>query len=292
MRFHICWTMDCECTQPGVADPELGRNAVTGFTEILAAEGWRGTFFLIRRDLEALSELFAATAAAGHELGVHTHPDTVGYPSPYLGVYDADTQREIVEGTVAVFARGLGIVPCSCRPGFASANDATFPVLSACGMRQTSASMPGRLLTKLASNWAGAPLFAHYAHPHNRFLEGGLDLVEIPISVDWESMIWGGLHPQDLRVESTDARNHAFAIEKIMRRQVRENLPVKALVILTHNLFRYADSSDFRRETMRGMIATIRRCGAELGVDLVGSTVADIGAAYREAVPFQQGQGT
>lgn len=292
MKFHVCWTMDCECMQLGIADPALGRNAVSGFTELLAAEGWRGTFFLIRRDLETLSDLFAATAAAGHELGVHTHPDASGYPSPYLGVYDRETQRQIIEGTVAVFERTLGTLPVSCRPGFGSANDATFPVLFGCGIRQTSASFPGRLVTKLASNWAGAPLFAHYAHPHNRFLQGGLDLVEIPISVDEESMIWGGLHPQDLRVEYTGAKNHAFAIDKIMRRQVRDDLPVKALVILTHNLFRYADKSDYRRETMRGMIAAIRGCAQELGADLVGSTVADVGAAYRQALPFERGQGT
>lgn len=290
MQFHVCWTIDCESAQPAIADASLGRNAISGFARLLETEGWRGTFFLIRAELEPLGDLLGKTGEAGHELAIHTHPDCCGYPSPYLGTYDAGTQREIIEGTIDAFEKTLGIRPKSCRPGFASANDATFPVLSACGIRQTSASMPGRMMTKLASNWAGAPLFAHYADPVNRFLEGGLDLVEIPISVDWETMIWGGMHPQDLRIEYTDARNHSFAIEKIMRRQIAEDIPVKALVILTHNIFRYADRDNFRRETMRGMIDTIRTCARDLGVEIVGSTITDVGAAYRKAMPFEEGQ--
>ena len=287
MKLHVCWTIDCESTQPGIEDPALGRSALSGFSGILEAEGWRGTFFLIRSELEPLGDLLAEKAGAGHELGVHTHPDACGYPSPYLGTYGAGTQREIIEGTIDVFDGIVGMRPVSCRPGFASANDHTFPVLAACGIRQTSASMPGRKMTKLASNWAGAPLFTHYAHPHNRFLVGGLDLVEIPISVDWETMIWGGLHPQDLRIEYTDAKNHSFAIEKIMRRQVAEDLPLKALTILTHNLYRYDDSSNFRRQTMMGMIETIRRCAADLGLEVEGSTIAEAAADYRRAVPFE-----
>lgn len=285
--FHVCWTVDCESTQPGIEDLALGRNAVLGVTELLEGEGWQGTFFLIRSELEPLSDVLGNTAQAGHELGIHTHPDTCGYPSPYLGVYDADTQREIIGGTIEAFDKALGVRPVSCRPGFASANDATFAVLAGCGIRQTSASMPGRKMTKLASNWAGAPLFAHYANPYNRFLEGGLDLVEIPVSVDWETMIWGGLHPQDLRVEFTDAKNHGFAIRKIMHRQAEEDLPVKALVILTHNLFRYSDKRDFRRETMKGMIETIHACGRELDEQLVGSTIADVARAFRAAAPLE-----
>ena len=285
MSFHVCWTMDCESSQPGVADPDLGRRAAEGFAELLAAHDWHGTLFAIRTEIEPLAAALGAAAASGHELAVHTHPDVCGYPSPYLGTYDPDTQREIIDGTLAVFDRVLGVKPTSCRPGFASANDFTFPALAACGIRQTSASMPGRRMPELASNWSGAPLFAHYAHPYNRFLCGGLDLVEIPVSVDWETMIWGGLHPQDLRIEYTDAKNHSYVIRKIMQRQAAEDLPVKALVILTHNLYRYDEAGNFRRETMQGMIETVRTCAAELGTDVAGSTIAEVGQLYREAVP-------
>ena len=142
-------------------------------------------------------------------------------------------------------------------------------------------------MTKLASLWAGAPLFAHYVHPHNRCLEGSLDLVEIPISVDWESMIWGGAHPLDLRVEFTDAKNHAFLIEKIIRRQIDENLAFKALVILTHNIFRFDAPGDFRRETVQQMAAGIRSIVGRFGLQTWGSSIAEAAAAYRTAVVAQ-----
>jgi len=170
------------------------------------------------------------------------------------------------------------------RPGFFSANDATFAVCYQCGIRQTSLSCPGRKMSQVAANWAGAPLFAHYAHPHNRFLAGGLDLVEIPPSVDWETMIWGGIHPQDLRIEYTDAKNHAFLIRKVMKRQCEEDLPMKALVPLTHDIFDYSDPVNFRHETLQGIIAEIKHCGQELGVSLIGSTLAEAAAAYRQAM--------
>ena len=100
-------------------------------------------------------------------------------------------------------------------------------------------------------------------------------------------MIWGGVHPQDLRVEFTDAKNHSFAVRKIMRRQVEEDLPLKALVVLTHNLFRFDEPHNFRRETIMGMMESMRQCAKELGVELVGCTIGQAADAYRQAVPFE-----
>ena len=284
--FYICWTMDCESTQPGIENVGLGRNAMNGFTELLEEEGWRGTFFLIRSELEPLRDTIGRISENGHELAVHTHPNACGYKSPFLGVYDPETQHDIIQGSLEACKRLLDVQPTSFRPGYASCNDFTFRVLSDCGIRTTSASMPGRKMTVLASNWAGAPLFVHYMNPWNRFLTGGMDLVEIPITVDWETMIWGGQHPQDLRVEYTDAKNHAFSIQKVMKRQIEENLPVKVLVILTHNLFRYQDRQNFRRETMLGMIQTIREYSKALGVNPVGIPIGEVGEIYRRLVPL------
>ena len=281
--FHICWTMDCESSHPNIADVDLGENAIRGFAEILESQGARGTFFLIPEEVRPFASLLAGLHARGHEIGLHVHPQSSGYRSDYLGAYSRAEQEEIFRRAGGEFESVLGFRPQSCRPGYCSANDATFPLLSELGYRQTSASMPGRRMTSLASNWSGAPLFAHYANPVNRFLEGGLDLVEIPISVDWESQIWGGLHCQDLRVEFTDAKNHSFLIEKVMNRQVSETLPLRCLVILTHNLFRYADQGDFRRQTMLGMLAAITRSAQKLGVEAAGTTIATAANAYRAA---------
>lgn len=284
MDFHICWSIDCESSRREINDVALGRRAIEGFCEILECVGWRGTLFLLPGEIEPMADILAQKTEQGHELALHLHPDEPEYPSAYMGTYSSDDQEEMLEEALEVFQRVLGIRPTSMRPGFGSANDATFPVLAKLGFRQSSASFPGRKMSNVAANWAGTPLFAHYAHPHNRFLEGGLDLVEIPISVDWETMIWGGIHPQDLRVEYTDAKNHSFVIRKVMKRQLSENLPLKALLPFTHNIFDYADKPNFRRQTMEGMIEEIIRYGRDLELLLRGSTLTEAAAVYREAV--------
>jgi hypothetical protein len=63
-------------------------------------------------------------------------------------------------------------------------------------------------------------------------------------------------------------------------------LPLKVLVPFTHNIFDYSDPSNFRRQTMECMIGEILRCGEELGLLLQSCTVAEAGAAYRQAMPF------
>jgi peptidoglycan/xylan/chitin deacetylase (PgdA/CDA1 family) len=282
--FHICFTMDCESVRPEVNDLDLGRRAMRGYADLNAREGWHATFFVVPEQIEPMADLLSDLQSARHEIGLHFHPETAGYSSPYLGTFSADEQAEIIGTGVEIYRRVLGREPVSMRPGYFSANDATFPVSYRCGIRQTSASCPGRKMTGVAANWAGAPLFAHYAHPHNRFLEGGLDLVEIPPSTDWETMIWGGIHPQDLRIEYTDAKNHGFLARKVMKRQCDENLPLKALVPVTHDIFDYSDPANFRRETMQGVIAEIKRYGNDLGIELIGSTLAEAAAAYRQAM--------
>ena len=285
-RLHVCWTIDCESSHPAVNDIELGRNAIVGFADLMESEGWAATFFSTPEETRVLGSTLAGMVERGHEVGLHPHPLASGYSSDYLGTYSEETQIEIAAKGCEAVSQAVGKVPRSCRPGFGSANDATFRALAATGFQQTSASFPGRRMTKVASLWSGAPLFAHYAHPFNRCLEGDLDLVEIPISVDWESMIWGGSHPQDLRVEFTDAKNHAFLIEKLIRRQQELKLPFQALVVLTHNIFRYDLATDFRSMTVRQMAADMKRITAEYGSEICGVTISAAAAAYREVSPF------
>jgi len=286
VTVHLCWTIDCESSRKEIGNLGLGENAIHGFAELLEQRHWRGTFFLVPGEVAPFADLLKDLSGKGHEVALHLHPDELGAEGPYFGAYSGEAQKEMICQAQDIFEEHLGLRPVSFRPGYCSANDATFPAMGECGIRQASASMPGRRMTSSASNWAGAPLFAHYANPHNRFLSGGLDLVEVPVSVDWESMIWGGVHPQDLRVEFTDSKNHSFLIDKLMRRQVAEEMPLKSLVVLTHNLFRFADVGDFRRETMIGMIESMERCAHEIDTPLAGSTLAQVAAAYRAVVPF------
>ena len=118
------------------------------------------------------------------------------------------------------------------------------------------------------------------------FWKGGLDLVEVPLTTDPDSMMWSGGHPQDLRVELFDAKNQRYMIDKMLGREKKRSQPVKAIVALTHNLFGYDDANDFRTQTLKQMIADFAQLAQEHDVKLVPASVADIAAAYRREVPF------
>ena len=127
-----------------------------------------------------------------------------------------------------------------------------------------------------------SPLDAHYAHCYSRCLAGEVDFVDVPRTVDVESRMWGGAHPQDLRVELVDAKNHWYTIHKDVKRQLAagDALPVKYLNATTHNIFDYSAPRDFRRETLFGIIATARQICEQEGATLSAATTAGI-AAYR-----------
>ena len=138
---------------------------------------------------------------------------------------------------------------------------------------------------EIASVWEGAPLTIHYANKWNRLLPGTLDFIDVPHTVDTESYMWGGKHPQDLRVELVDAKNHWYTMYKAMLRQKDDNsIPVKVLRGVTHNTFDYSDSSDFRRKTLIGMIEAMQSILDNAGCELRAATLGSITEEYRRVV--------
>jgi hypothetical protein len=142
-------------------------------------------------------------------------------------------------------------------------------------------SVPGRILPECAAVWAGAPLFMHYAHPYNRVLSGDLDFIEIPNTIDWESRMWGGKHPQDLRVELVDAKNHFYTKEKSLRRQIDDKVPVRLIHCATHNTFEYGNPKDFRRETLLGIITHFKNIARDKGLEPASITLEKAAELYR-----------
>jgi len=274
---------DCEATDPALNDPALGERATRGIMGLLEENEWRGTFFVIPTDLEAHPALYNELREAGHEVGLHLHPAAQGY-EPFFGSYGPEVQREILAEAVDRFAQVMSATPMSMCMGYGSANDYTYALLVEAGFRHGMCSIPGRILPECASVWAGAPLFMHYAHRYNRLLTGDLDFVEIPATIDWESRMWGGKHPQDLRVELVDAKNHFYTIEKSVRRQIAEAVPVKTVRAVTHNIFEYSQPSDFRRQTLAGIITHYKHIVGEQGYQTAGATMAELAKMYRGKV--------
>jgi len=284
-QLYFSMFIDCEATQPAVNDAGLGERAARGFADILEAHGLRGTFHVIPTDAEAHPALYRELIGRGHEVGLHVHPAVDGYEE-FLGVYGPDDQSKIVGGAADRFAQALGSATDNVCIGYASTNDFTYGVLYDLGFRHGTNSMPTRVLPQCASVHAGAPLDVHYAHRHNRVLAGDLDFVEIPVTVDPDSRMWGGQHPQDLRVELVDAKNHWYTIDKAVKRQEAGSTPVKIIRGVTHNIFEYGTPGDFRRQTLEGIIRHTLAIADRDGLDCVGATGADIARAYRAKTPL------
>jgi hypothetical protein len=284
MMFTI--QIDCEATQRSFQDPALGERSVRGFAEVCAETGIKATFAVVPGDLQASGHVYRDLETQGHEISLHLHPAELGYQE-FLGVYGSEEQTQILREAADIFAEVMGRAPKAFTPGYASANDHTFPVLESLGFRHGCVSIPTRNLPQCACIWGNSPLDIHYPHRYNRSLVGDVDFVEIPSTVDPESRMWGGAHPQDLRIELVDAKNHWYTIHKSVRRQLAAAgaIPVKYLKATTHNVFDYSDPRDFRRETLYGVIAAARQICEQEECDFVPATLEEIAAWYRVCVP-------
>ena len=281
--------VDCEATAASVGDAALGERAVSGLAELLAETGMKATFAVIPSDLSTSAGMYRDLASQGHEVGLHSHPAEEGYEE-FLGVYGHDQQREIIRSAADKFADVMGSRPLFFTPGYYSANDYTYEVLEELGFQHGTVSCPTRDLPQCACVWGRAPMDAHYPHRYNRCLSGEVNFVEIPPTIDPDSRLWGGAHPQDLRVELVDGKNHWYTICKSVERQISAgpSIPVKYLKATTHNIFAYDDRSNFRRQTLTAIIRAAREICASRDSGVVPATSAGIAERYRELVPRPQ----
>lgn len=287
-KLYFTFLIDCEATQPAVNDAALGERSSLAFAESLERRGLRGTFHVIPSDAEASPKLYRELRGRGHEIGLHVHPAADGF-GEFLGVYGPDDQRMILGQAKRRVEQALGFEPGSMCVGYGSVNDFTYSVLYDLGFRHGTTSIPTRILPECASVHGGSPIDMHYAHRYNRALVGDLDYVECPQTLDPESRMWGGKHPQDLRVELVDAKNHFYTIKKSIDRQVASNVPIKHIRGATHNIFEFGDAKDFRRQTLEGILDHTFRLAEQAGVQVIGATTQEVADAYRAKVPLGAG---
>ena len=266
-ELYACFTMDCEqidslADQRGPVTWELGERSIRGYCETLLEHGLGATLFIVPQAAKRYRTTFLELAGAGIELGLHYHPQDHGYPD-FFGAFTSEEQDRMLREAMDQWSQALGLTPFVFRPGNFSANDATFPTLVRLGFLAGSVSLPQRNFVEARANWAGAPFDPHLAHRANRLLPGDLPFLEAPVTVDWESMVWGGRTPVDLRIELLDARNHGFTIRKALKRQLDAGQQPLLLVVYTHNVFDYGDPAEFRRQVLDGIVAEMQHA-AEL----------------------------
>ena len=281
-EVHLSWTLDCEATQRAIDNVELGRRAVRGFVDLVRGAGMRATLFVLPKDAQGYPQLLRELATEGVEVGLHYHPHEEGHSDP-CGAYAAEQQRAMYMLASRHFADALEFEPKTFRTGSCSANDATFSVTAELGFTSCSHSMPGRNMTALCSNWAGAPEHVHYAHPSNRLLEGGLDLVEVPLTTDPNALNLSKGHVTDLRVEKLDDLSHRSLLNKTLARERTRSQPIRTIVALSHNVFDYTDPSEAKFQMLRKIMAAVVELADQHEITLRHATISDIAAAYRRA---------
>lgn len=286
-KFYCLFQIDCEATQHAINDAALGERASRAFADILETQSMLGTFFVIPTDIEASGSSYIELKNRGHEIGLHIHPADMGYEE-FLGVYGYNKQKEILGMASDKFAQVMGYKPESICIGYAAANDYTFPVMTELGFRHGMLSIPTRVLPQCTSVWAGAPLDIHYANAYNRILPGNLDLVNVPLTIDSASRMWGGAHPQDLRIELVDAKNHWYTIKKEVDRKIINNSPIKYILSITHNIFDYSKEYDFRRETLIKVIQHAKNIINSAGYQMAGATMKQVAEDFRTKCPIDK----
>jgi peptidoglycan/xylan/chitin deacetylase (PgdA/CDA1 family) len=309
--LYGCFTMDCEqvgANQGGPASWELGEHAIRGYCETLLSHQLTATLFVVPQVATRYRPLLQQLAGQGIEVGLHFHPQDHGYPD-FLGAFTGEEQAEMLRPAIEAWSQAMGRAPRVFRPGNFSANDATFPTLAGLGFLAGSVSCPLRNFVEARANWGGAPLDPHFTHAANRLLSGNLPFFEVPITVDPESIMWGGRTPLELRLEMVDGRAHGYTIRKSIARQqppcenracpelaegglpqtgqrraeVPGNCTGVVVTVLTHNIFDYSDPREFRRQVLDEVVAEMRRA-AEAGVlELLPATLLGLRQTYLEA---------
>jgi hypothetical protein len=297
----VILTMDCEpalfeltalakkLSGSGPATYEQGERSIRGYVEAADKEGYPVTLFAHPEVATAQTALLLELQSAGACLGMHMHPykfDDQRFPRD-LGGLDGDQQRELLSHATKVWSDALGQHPRFFRGGVFSANDETFGVLVDLGFEGGSLSCPGRVLPTAMAVWAGAELYPHRANLSFRQISGDSDFIEVPISVDMSRpMAKGDRHEAGYEWPYIPSRNydHRAVVRGILEQSVEDGTPFPTYVTNTHQDQDYADPLHLASMNLQSVFQTLRETAGEIGVGLIGTTIADMADRVRDGV--------
>lgn len=241
--IQILFTMDVEPIKlnpiwTGPEDEKSSEIYIRNYWDICNGYGFTPDFFIHPEAAELHQRLFADYKESGATLGLHLHPTKFHYPEyKYeFGFYSADMQEKIVSLASAEWEAALGFKPLFFRPGAFSANDVTAATLVKLGFKGGSLSIPGRIWPERYCVWAGAPPYPHSMHPDFRCAQGGLDFINIPLSVDFSSPSFVNQYfcYEDLRPSGRKTSPEKM-LQNIIAEIKKSNPKIPVIHIVTHN---------------------------------------------------------
>lgn len=281
-EIHVVITMDCERptteTRPEATGPrsyELSDRYIRGYVAIAAEFGFPVSFFIHPEVAMAQKALFLELEAKGACLGLHLHPWKFmdgRYRSHFGGLSEGE-QRAILSEAIGLWLNTFGRRPLYFRTGTFSANDSTYRVMAELGFRGASNSVPGRLYPDLNAAWVGAEPDPHRAHPCFRLIKGTLDLANMPLTVDFSSVVekQGRRFHWDLRPDWQGVDFRQIATNIVAQLKARApKVPVMTLV--THNENDYMDANDRVCRNFRTVLNEIVAACEAAGAKAVGTT--------------------
>jgi len=294
-QLFFSYFMDCQTPKkPGGAQDqtwEVAEQAVRGIVELFEGEGLvHGLGLCTEPEVAAKqSGLFGEMARRGVWQAVHFQ--VRGYRPPGasedydwdrpLSFYGYEEQREVLAFAKDHWEQALGIPAESYGACCHMGNDWTFPILDELGYRQCYVSAPGRYNPdpKVGHFWWGAYPFSHHAASKCRLVPGDLELYEITVTRELTPRevrpgVW--IVP-DYRPEAECSYEQTMAIARAwVEDMMRRDHPVLYLFAATHNTWDVGNRAHPRRKALETALRVSRDLAAEMGLELVPASMADI----------------
>lgn len=293
-KIYVLLSMDCE----PVRSPENVSLATSGpvnyadsarfiraYADKAAQYQFPVSFFIHPETAVAHPEVFWELEQNGATLGLHIHPYKIRDTrfTAHFGALSANQQRTLLAEASAVWHGAIGRRPLYFRPGTFSANDNTFQVLAELGFRGGSLSCPGRLYPDLYAVWQGAPLDPHRANATFRLMEGYLDFINVPLTVDTSRLEYRGPHAfyRDLRPDYLEA-DYLQTARNIVEQLLTRRPLAPVIMVVTHNDNDFTNPEDRVCRNYHTVLDAITKACAEAGVEAVGVNLEFICDLVRE----------
>lgn len=274
-NLYITFTMDCErikkFSPPGGPESwEISERAIRGYSKILLECNMKCTFFIVPETALKHRDIFHETLDYGFELGMHYHPQSFldGRYTKYLGEYSYEEQLSQLTQALECWRSSIGFRPYSFRPGNASSNEYTYKVLFELGFRQTSTYIPQRNIPKYHAVYLDANPYPHHVN--------NMDIFEVPMTSDIRIRPPVNKDPPHLRIEWGNVDILKEIVDFWIGHLIKKKIPVKSIVIITHNFIDYSNESLEYTIRLRRLIRYILERAKDYNLNPVPVTIEEL----------------